>query len=89
MVFSNRELAIPASSFAAELLGVELLEERARRLAAALTTAGRGASARAHLRRLDEHMRVLNSVYSSLAEDARSGEPPVAMIAQLSHNARA
>ena len=76
MVFSARKLAIPASSFAAELLGVELLEERARRLAAALTTAGRGASARAHLRRLDEHMRVLTGVYSSLADDARAGEPP-------------
>ncbi len=76
MMFSARQLAIPASSFAAELLGVELLEERARRLAAALTIAGRGANARAHLRRLDDHMRVLTRVYSALAEDARSGEPP-------------
>ena len=76
MVFSAKELAIPASSFAAELLGIELLEERARRLAAGLTIAGRGGSARAHLRRLDEHMRVLTGVYSSLADDARAGEPP-------------
>ena len=76
MLFSPKDLTIPASSLAAELLGLELLEERARRLAAALTTAGRGVSPRAHLRRLAEHMRALTAVYGALAEDARSDEPP-------------
>jgi cyclic beta-1,2-glucan synthetase len=74
-MFSTMDLAIPASSFAAELLGIELLEERARRLAAGLTTTGRGAGAHAHLRRLDEHMLRLTATYKLVAQDARSGEP--------------
>src|SRR5688500_15795731 len=70
----------PISSSAlhlAELLGIELLEEHARRLAAALTVdkTPRGRPRR-HLRRLDQHMRTLREVYTELAEDARAGEAP-------------
>jgi cyclic beta-1,2-glucan synthetase len=55
-----------------ELLSAELLEEHARRLAALLSiAAGRRASGRVHLRRLDAHMRALREVYRVLAEDAR------------------
>jgi cellobiose phosphorylase len=56
------------------LLSIELLEEHARRLAALLSIApgrrGRG-SGRAHLRRLNGHMRALREVYAQLAEDGR------------------
>jgi cyclic beta-1,2-glucan synthetase len=59
-----------------ELLGIEPLEERARRLAALLTLSRRQRGAgRTHLRRLDDHARVLRQVYTVLAEDARMGEP--------------
>ena len=59
-----------------ELLGTEPLEERARRLAALLTLARRQrGGSRTHLRRLDDHARVLRQVYTALAEDARLGEP--------------
>ncbi len=55
-----------------ELLGIELLEEHARRLAALLSLArrrrGRG---RAHLRRLNEDARRLRDIYTALADDAR------------------
>ena len=55
-----------------ELLGIELLEEHARRLAALLSLARRRrGNSRIHLRRLDEHARVLRSTYRTLAEDAR------------------
>ncbi|HEX2458229.1 MAG TPA: glucoamylase family protein [Vicinamibacterales bacterium] len=59
-----------------ELLGIPLLEEHARRLAAlfSLDRRTRGRSG-AHLRRLDEHRRVLRAVYTDLADDARRGEP--------------
>src|SRR5918994_6234057 len=75
---STKELATPSPSFhAAELLGIELLEEHARRLAAALTIdTRRGHRTRTHLRRLDAHLRALRDVYRSLAEDVRAGEPP-------------
>ena len=57
---------------AVELLSVELLEEHARRLAALLSIAPRrGGNGRVHLRRLNEHMRVLREIYTELAEDAR------------------
>ncbi len=60
-----------------ELLGIELLEEHARRFAAALTIdPGRGKNPRAHIRRLDAHVRALQQVYRELAEDVRAGEPP-------------
>jgi cyclic beta-1,2-glucan synthetase len=55
-----------------ELLGIELLEEHARRLAALLSLARRRrGSSRAHLRRLREDIHVLRRVYTVLADDAR------------------
>jgi cyclic beta-1,2-glucan synthetase len=55
-----------------ELLGIELLEDHARRLAALLSLArGRRGSGRAHLRRLQEDVSVLREVYTVLADDAR------------------
>jgi cyclic beta-1,2-glucan synthetase len=55
-----------------ELLGIELLEEHARRLAALLSLARhRGGSGRAHLRRLEQDARALREVYTALADDAR------------------
>ena len=55
-----------------ELLGIELLEEHARRLAALLSLARRRrGSGRAHLRRLNEDARALRAIYTALAEDAR------------------
>ena len=58
-----------------ELLGIELLEEHARRLAALLTLARqpRG-SHRSHLRQLKAHMRALREIYAILAEEVRGGE---------------
>ena len=55
-----------------ELLGIDLLEEHSRRLAALLSLARRRrGNSRVHLRRLDEHARVLRRVYTALADDAR------------------
>jgi cyclic beta-1,2-glucan synthetase len=55
-----------------ELLGIELLEEHARRLAALLSLARRRrGSGRAHLHRLDDDARALREVYTALATDAR------------------
>ena len=72
-----KELAIPTAAFAAELLGIELLEEHARRLAAGLAVDMRRARRpRKHLRRLVEHSKALRTVYTALAEDVRAGEPP-------------
>jgi cellobiose phosphorylase len=78
MSVSTKERATSSSAFhAAELLGIELLEEHARRLAASLTVGRtRGARSRTHLKRLKQHMRVLREVYSALAADARTGEAP-------------
>jgi cyclic beta-1,2-glucan synthetase len=63
-----------------ELLGIELLEEHARRLAALLSVARRGRGrGRAHLRRLNDDARVLRRVYTALADDARrDGVSPAA-----------
>ena len=59
-----------------ELLGIEPLEEHARRLAAVWTPfRRRRGGGRAHLRRLDAHARVLRDVYRTLADDVRRGEP--------------
>ena len=59
-----------------ELLGIEPLEEHARRLAALLTVAQRGRGrAGVHLTALHGHTRALRQVYQSLSEDARRGEP--------------
>ncbi|HEY7475024.1 MAG TPA: hypothetical protein VH679_08430, partial [Vicinamibacterales bacterium] len=77
MPLSTKELAIPSSAFAAELLGIELLEEQARRLAAGLTVDMRRAQRpRKHLRRLVEHSKALRKLYTELAADVRAGEPP-------------
>jgi cyclic beta-1,2-glucan synthetase len=55
-----------------ELLGIEPLEEHARRLAALLSLARRRrGNGRAHLRRLKQDARVLRDTYRALAEDAR------------------
>ncbi len=57
-----------------ELLGIELLEEHARRLAQQIRISKRRtASSRAHLGRLDEHARALREVYTALSNDARRG----------------
>src|SRR5687767_12781084 len=64
-----------ATAGGVELLGLEPLEEYARRLAALLTVARRcGRGRRAHVLRLAEHASVLRTVYMALAEDARRGE---------------
>ncbi len=65
----------------AELLGIERLEEHARRLAALLTPERRRRSGRPeHLKRLKEDARALRRIYTALEEDARAGEatPPAA-----------
>jgi cyclic beta-1,2-glucan synthetase len=65
----------PASG-GVELLGIEPLEEHARRLAAGLTPVlRRRGSNRAYLKRLDAHARALREVYTALTEDVRRGEP--------------
>src|SRR5439155_8304156 len=59
-----------------ELLGIEPLEEHARRLAVLLTVSlRRRGGSRAHLRRLHQHTQTLRRVYASLADDAKRGEP--------------
>ncbi|HET9373276.1 MAG TPA: glucoamylase family protein [Vicinamibacterales bacterium] len=57
-----------------EFLSIELLEEHARRLAALLSIAPRGANGRAHLRQLAADMRALREVYTTLAGEARGEE---------------
>src|SRR6478609_3730880 len=63
----------PSSSI--ELLGIEPLEEHARRLAALLTVSRRRPFGRTHVKRLREHTRALRETYTSLADDAARGEP--------------
>ena len=77
-VSTTERRRVSSSAFhVAELLGIELLEEHARRLAAALTVGStRRGRSRRHLRRLDQHIRALRDVYTVLADDARGGEPP-------------
>src|SRR4029450_6783978 len=59
-----------------ELLGIEPLEQHARRLAALLTVShGRRLGGTSHLKALREHSRALRAAYTSLAEDATRGEP--------------
>jgi cyclic beta-1,2-glucan synthetase len=58
-----------------ELLGIELLEEHARRLAALLTLARQQRpSRRSHLRQLSAHTRALREIYAIVAEEVRGGE---------------
>lgn len=59
-----------------ELLGIEPLEDYARRLAAILTISQTGrAGSTAHLNELRDHTRALRAVYTALSEDAKVGEP--------------
>ncbi|HUK35699.1 MAG TPA: glycosyltransferase family 2 protein, partial [Vicinamibacterales bacterium] len=59
-----------------ELLGIEPLEEHARRLAALFTVSMRvRGRTRAHRKRLRQHAHTLRQVYTSLADDAKRGEP--------------
>ena len=59
-----------------ELLGIEPLEQHARRLAALLTVShGRRPRGRTHLKGLRDHTRALRQAYTSLADDAMRGEP--------------
>ena len=59
-----------------ELLGIERLEEHARRLAGLFTVGRRPHNRRrAHLRRLNDNMRALRATYRALSDDASRGEP--------------
>ena len=58
-----------------ELLGIEPLEEHARRLAALFTASLRHGGGHARLNGLRQHTRALRAVYTALAEDAKRGEP--------------
>jgi len=59
-----------------ELLGLERLEDHARRLAALFTVSWRPrGGSRVHLTRLRQHAAVLRQVYTALADDAKRGEP--------------
>src|SRR5256885_1502872 len=58
-----------------ELLGIEPLEEHARRLAALFTVPPRQRGSAAHLKRLRHDARALRHVYTSLSADAARGEP--------------
>ena len=59
----------------AELLGIEPLEEHARRLAALLTPERRRRQPVRQLRDVREHERRLRQLYTALEDDARAGEP--------------
>src|SRR6476646_6952391 len=63
------------TSSSIELLGIEPLEEHARRLAALLTVSRRRPFGWTHVKRLREHTRALRAAYTSLADDAARGEP--------------
>ncbi len=58
-----------------ELLGIEALEEHARRLAALFTTSQTRRGGNAHLKALRKHSDALKHVYTALADDAKRGEP--------------
>src|SRR6185312_2718928 len=58
-----------------ELLGIEPLEEHARRLAALFTASLRRGGGHANLKGLRHHTRALRAVYTALADDAKRGEP--------------
>jgi len=58
-----------------DLLGLEPLEEHARRLAALFTVSPRRRGSAAHLKTLRQHTLTLRRVYTSLAGDVARGEP--------------
>src|SRR5678815_1100553 len=58
-----------------DLLGIEPLEEHARRLAALFTVSLRRRGSAAHLKALRRHSLALRRVYTSLAGDVARGEP--------------
>ncbi len=75
------------SSATFELLGLEPLEEHARRLAALLTvTRGPRGGARSHLKRLEQNLSALTSTYTALADDVRRGEPAIPAVEWLLDN---
>src|SRR6476469_346047 len=69
-----------------ELLGIEPLENHARRLAALLTVNTRGRTTATHLKRLDAHMRALREVYVTLSDEATRGEERTAAAEWLLDN---
>ena len=77
LAWTKEPAPFPSAFDGSELLGIEVLEEHARRLAAALTlSVGQHGTRSRHLRRLDKKMRALRVVYSALSEDAGGGEAP-------------
>src|SRR5438094_9768367 len=61
---------------AIELLGLERLEEHARRLAALFTVSWRPRGpSRVHLKHLRQHAAALRQVYTALADEAKRREP--------------
>jgi cyclic beta-1,2-glucan synthetase len=70
------DITEPQPSRSIELLGIERLEEHARRLAALFTVGRRPQNrGRTHLRRLSSNMRALRATYRALSVDASRGEP--------------
>ena len=67
------EIQPPPASI--DLLGIEPLEEHARRLAALFTVSPRRRGGAAHLKLLRRHTKTLRHVYTSLAGDVARGEP--------------
>ncbi len=75
------------SSARIELLGIELMEEHARRLGVQFTVGRkRRQNGRAHLRHLTEDLRALRHVYRLLADDVSRGEPASPAIEWLLDN---
>ena len=71
----NKAGDIQAPPAAIDLLGIEPLEEHARRLAALFTVSLRRRGNAAHLKTLRRHTLALRRVYTSLAADVARGEP--------------
>src|SRR5262245_17107567 len=78
---TERAISPSSISLGGELLGIEVLEEHARRLAGLYTVGKQDRrSSRHYLRRLDDNARVLSAVYAVMRDDVRRGEvvPPAA-----------
>jgi len=71
----NKVGDIQAAPASIDLLGIEPLEEHARRLAALFTVSPRRRGGAAHLKLLRRHTKTLRHVYTSLAGDVARGEP--------------